>query len=96
MNCCHEKKERSEEEYKSLDNRLARIEGQIRGIRKMLSDSVYCPEILIQCAAVNSAINSFEKELLREHISTCVVDDIQSGKLEVVDELVETIRRIMK
>ena len=62
----------------------------------MLSDSAYCPEILIQCAAVNSAINSFEKELLREHISACVVDDIQSGKLEVVDELVETIKRIMK
>ena len=94
--CCHKTKERSEEETKSLDNRLARIEGQVRGVRKMLSESAYCPDILIQCAAINSAINGFEKELLASHLRTCVIDDIRNGNDEVIDELVDTLKRLMK
>lgn len=97
MDCCNKKtKERSDEEYKSLDNRLARIEGQVRGIRNMLSSSAYCPDILIQCAAVNAAINGFEKELLANHLRTCVAYDIRAGNDEVIDELVDTLKRLMK
>jgi CsoR family transcriptional regulator, copper-sensing transcriptional repressor len=97
--CCHcsqRKKERSPEEYKKLIHRLNRIEGQIRGIKGMVENNAYCPDILIQSAAVNAAINAFNKELLANHIRTCVADDIRSGKDEVIDELVVTLQKLMK
>ena len=94
--CCHKKKERSPEEYKSLINRLSRIEGQIRGIRGMVEKDAYCPDILIQVAAVNAALNSFNKELLANHIKTCVARDIREGKDETIDELVATLQKLMK
>ena len=77
--CCKKTKQRSEEEYKSLIHRLNRIEGQIRGIRGMVERSAYCPDILIQSAAVTAAMNAFNRELLSNHIRTCVVKDIQAG-----------------
>ena len=83
-------------EYKDLVNRLNRIEGQIRGIKKMVERSAYCPDILIQVAAANAALNSFNKELLSNHIKTCVKDDIRQGKDETVDELVKVLQRLMK
>ena len=93
--CCEErKKERSPAEYKDLINRLNRIEGQIRGIKKMVERSAYCPDILIQVAAANAALNSFNKELLSNHIKTCVKDDIRQGKDETVDELVKVLQRL--
>jgi DNA-binding FrmR family transcriptional regulator len=94
--CCERKKERSPEEYKKLIHRLNRIEGQIRGIRGMLENDAYCPDILIQSAAVNAAIHAFNKELLANHIRTCVTNDIRSGKDETVDELVNTLQKLMK
>lgn len=94
--CCCRKKQRSEEEYKSLANRLSRIEGQVRGIRRMLDEDAYCPDILIQVSAVNAALNSFNKVLLAEHIRTCVKDDILAGNDETIDELVATLQKLMK
>ena len=97
--CCHcsqRKKERSPEEYKKLIHRLNRIEGQIRGIKGMVENDAYCPDILIQSAAVNAAINAFNKELLANHIRTCVADDIRNGKDETIDELVVTLQKLMK
>ena len=96
--CCHcsqRKKERSPEEYKKLIHRLNRIEGQIRGIKGMVENNAYCPDILIQSAAVNAAINAFNKELLANHIRTCVADDIRNGKDEAIDELVVTLQKLM-
>jgi DNA-binding FrmR family transcriptional regulator len=93
---CHRTKERSAEEYKSLINRLNRIEGQIRGIRGMVEKSAYCPDILTQVAAVNAALNAFNKELLAQHIRTCVAQDIRAGKDETIDELVATLQKLMK
>lgn len=90
------KKERSEEEYKRLINRLNRISGQINGIRRMVENSAYCTDILIQVAAANAALNSFSKELLAEHIRTCVADNIKNGNDDVIDELVTTLRKLMK
>ena len=78
--CCNRKKERSEKEYKDLVNRLSRIEGQIRGIKRMLDEDCYCPDIITQVAALNAALNSFNKVLLANHIKTCVADDIRNGK----------------
>lgn len=94
--CCKKTKQRSEEEYKSLIHRLNRIEGQIRGIRGMVERSAYCPDILIQSAAVTAAMNAFNRELLSNHIRTCVVKDIQAGNEEVIDELVATLQKLMK
>lgn len=94
--CSQRKKERSPEEYKKLIHRLNRIEGQIRGIKGMVENNAYCPDILIQSAAVNAAINAFNKELLANHIRTCVADDIRNGKDEVIDELVVTLQKLMK
>lgn len=95
--CCHCKtKDRSDEEYKKLINRLSRIEGQIRGIRGMVEKDAYCVDILTQVAAVSAAVSGFTKELLTQHIKTCVTDDIRSGNDEKVDELVAIIQKLMK
>lgn len=95
--CCkHKTKERSEEEYKSLINRLNRIEGQVRGIKRMLEENAYCTDILVQSSAVTAAVNAFNKELLANHIKTCVADDIRAGNDETIDELVATLQKLMK
>lgn len=94
--CCHKTKERSGKEYRDLLNRLNRIEGQVRGIKGMVEKDVYCPDILIQVAAVNAALNSFNRVLLANHIRTCVMRDVQEGKEETIDELVMTLQKLMK
>lgn len=94
--CCRRKTEREAEEKKKLMNRLSRIEGQIRGIQKMLENDAYCNDILVQSSAVSAAMNAFNKELLSSHIHSCVVRDIQEGKTEVVDELMKTLQKLMK
>ncbi len=96
--CCHcdKKRIRSDEEMKKLSNRLCRIEGQVRGLREMLQKDVYCPDILVQVSAVNAALNSFGRELLSEHIRTCVADGIRQGDGEVVEELVSVLQKLMK
>ena len=94
--CCRKKKERSPQEQKRLINRLNRICGQVNGIRSMVENDAYCTDILVQVSAINAALNSFNKELLSEHIRTCVADNIRSGNDDVIDELVETLRRLMK
>ncbi len=97
-NCCctHKTKKREPDEYKKLINRLNRIGGQIRGIKGMVEKDAYCTDILIQIAAVNAALNSFNKELLASHIRTCVANDIREGRDETVDELVNTLQKLMK
>ncbi|MGI6174998.1 MAG: metal-sensing transcriptional repressor [Christensenellales bacterium] len=94
--CLHRTKERSEKEYQGLIHRLNRIEGQVRGIRSMVERNAYCTDILIQTAAATAAINAFNKMLLANHIRSCVVRDIQEGKEEVIDELVEITQKLMK
>ena len=94
--CCHKTKQRSDEEYRSLVNRLNRIEGQVHGIKGMLEKDAYCTDILVQVAAVNAALNAFSKELLASHIRTCVAQDIRDGKDEVIDDLVKTLQKLMK
>ncbi len=83
-------------EYKDLITRLSRIEGQVRGVKKMVEEDRYCVDILTQVSAIQSALNSFNKVLLSQHIKSCVINDIKSGKDEVVDELVETLQKLMK
>lgn len=95
--CCGTRhKKRTEAEQKALLTRLRRIEGQIRGLEKMVENDAYCPDILVQSSAATSALNSFNKVLLGCHIRSCVAEDIRSGKDETVDELCELLQRLMK
>lgn len=95
--CCRNKSTmRSDEQKKALLNRLKRIEGQVRGIQTMIEQNAYCNDVLMQSAAVNAAMNAFNKELLASHIRGCVARDIKEGKDEVIDELVATLQKLMK
>lgn len=95
-NCCHKIKKRSEKEHRDMMNRLSRIEGQVRGVKKMVENDAYCIDILTQVSAINAALNSFNKVLLAEHIKTCVTEDMKAGKEETVDELVKVLQKLMK
>ena len=94
--CSGKTKERAEKEYRDLLNRLSRIEGQVRGVRAMVEQNAYCTDILTQVSAINSALNSFNRVLLANHIKTCVTRDIRDGKEETVDELVALLQKLMK
>ncbi len=97
MECsCHTTKIRDEEEKKKLINRLSRIEGQVRGVRKMIDEDTYCIDVLTQVSAISSALNAFSKELLSKHLHTCVIEDIKAGKEETVDELLLLFQKMMK
>ena len=94
--CSCRKKIRDDREYRDLMNRLKRIEGQVRGLQRMLDEDAYCPDILTQASAVNSALNSFCRVLLSNHLRTCVTEDIRAGRDEAVDELMDTLRKLMR
>ena len=97
-NCCRGERKtvREEEERKKLLHRLARIEGQIRGIRGMVEKDAYCSDILVQCAAVNAALNAFNRDLIARHIETCVARDLKEGRTEAARELAATVQKLMR
>ena len=94
--CCHKTKPREEKELRDLTTRLARIEGQIRGIRAMVEKDAYCPDILTQASAASAALNGFARALLSEHIRPCVAEDVRRGSDETLDELLDTLQKWMK
>ena len=94
--CCEKHTLRAQEEKKKLLNRLRRIEGQVRGLQAMVEADAYCNDVLTQSAAVNAAINAFNRELLAEHLRTCVTRDLKNGHEEIVDELAATLQKLMK
>ena len=87
---------RSENDKKAMITRLKKIEGQIRGLEKMVENDAYCPDILIQASAASSALNSFNKVLLANHLHGCVTDDIKEGRTETIDELCRVMQKLMK
>lgn len=94
--CSKKRKHRSDSEYRSLINRLNRIEGQVRGVKNMLENEAYCTDILTQVSAISAALNAFNRELLSNHIHTCVAENIRRGDDSVIDELVLTLQKLMK
>jgi len=94
--CCCKTKSRSDAEHKDLLNRLNRIEGQVRGIKRMVEEDAYCTDILVQVSAITAALNGFNKVLLANHMKSCVADDIREGSDEKLDELISILHRLMK
>lgn len=94
--CSGKRKDRTDRQKKDLVNRLSRIEGQIRGIKRMIEDDSYCIDVLRQSTAATAALNSFNKVILANHIRTCVKENVENGNDEVIDELVDTIQKLMK
>ncbi len=93
---CARKTERTEEQKKKLLNRLSRLEGQVRGVKKMIENDAYCNDVLVQSAAISAAVDAFSREVLRAHLHSCVIRDIREGRDEVADELMETLERLMR
>jgi DNA-binding FrmR family transcriptional regulator len=91
--CCNRKTVRNEAEITRLTSRLKKIEGQIRGLQKMLEEDRYCLDIINQTSAIESALGSFKKELLVSHIKHCVVEDIRNDSDVSVDELCDLLRK---
>jgi DNA-binding FrmR family transcriptional regulator len=81
---------------KNMMNRLSRIEGQIRGIKKMIDEDIYCDDILNQITSVKAALGGVSKILLEKHIESCVVEKLKNGDEEVMDELMKTISKMIK
>lgn len=96
MDCSEKTTVRSDEDKRSLINRLSRIEGQIRGVKAMIEADKYCKDILVQSSAISHALDSFNREILDAHVKGCVVRDVRNGKDEVVDELIELVHRLMR
>ncbi len=94
--CALRTKIRDEKERRELMNRLKRIEGQVRGLQRMLEEDAWCPDILTQASAVQSALNGFCRTLLASHLHSCVTADIRAGRDEAVDELMEILKKLMR
>lgn len=95
QSCCRTKY-RTDEEKKYLKKRLNILEGQIRGISGMIEDDRYCAEILIQLSAVSKGLQSLGEILIKNHMNTCVVEDIKNNKLETIDEVIELYNKLYK
>ena len=93
-NCGNQRKKlRPVEEKRAIENRLSRIGGQINGIKAMVEEDRYCGDILIQLAAIDKSVKSLAGVLLERHLHSCLVEDIQNGKSESVDEIIELFKR---
>lgn len=97
--CCsanHRKSHHSEKIKKNLDSRLNRIEGQIRGVKRLIENDTYCDDVITQISAIQSALNSVASLLLEGHLKSCVLDRINEGDTEVIDEVLVTFQRLLK
>lgn len=94
--CCNKKTQRSNEEKKLITNRLSRIEGQVKGIKKMVEEDKYCNDILIQLSAIENSIKSLSNHILENHLYSCVTNDLEKGNLEIIDELISLFKKFNK
>ncbi len=91
--CCKKQTKRNESEKKIINNRLNRIEGQVRGVKKMIEEDRYCDDVLIQLSAIDKSIKSLANHILENHMYTCVQNDLEKGNYEIIDEVVNLFRR---
>lgn len=94
--CCGKKTKRNEKEKQLINNRLSRIEGQIRGVKKMIGEDAYCNDVLIQLSAIENSVKSLSNHILENHLYTCVTRDLENGKIETLDEIISLFKRFNK
>ncbi len=94
--CCNKKTHRGEEEKRIINNRIGRIEGQLKGIKKMIQEDAYCNDVLIQLSAIENSVKSLSNHVLEEHLYSCVTRDLEDGKLDTIDELINLFKRFNK
>lgn len=92
----HRKTHRGTKDIELINNRLNRIDGQIKGIKKMVNEDIYCNDVLIQLAAVDKAIKNLSNIILEDHLYNCITDDLENGKLESIDEIISLFKRFNK
>ncbi len=91
--CCKKTKVRTKEQKKALNARINRIAGQLNGVKRMIDEDRYCDDILIQLAAIDKSVKSLSAVILENHMHTCLIENIQTGNLDVVDEIVDLFKR---
>ncbi len=96
QNCCIKKTYRGNEEKKIINNRLSRIEGQLRGIKRMVQEDVYCNDILIQLSAIENSVKSLSNHILENHLYSCVTKDLENRNTEIIDELIGLFKKFNK
>ncbi len=94
--CCDKKTHRTESEKKLLTNRLNRIEGQIKGVKKMISEDAYCNNVLIQLSAIENSVKSLSNVILEKHLYSCIARDLENGEIDTIDEIVSLFKRFNK
>ena len=94
--CCGKKTYRNEEEKKIINNRISRIEGQLKGIKNMIAEDAYCNDILVQLSAIENSVKSLSNHILEKHLYNCVTRDLEDGKLDVIDELINLFKKFNK
>ena len=94
--CCKKTTHRTEEEKKIINNRINRIEGQLKGIKKMVNEDTYCNDILIQLSAIENSVKSLSNHILEKHLYNCVIKDLEAGNLDIVDELIDLFKKFNK
>lgn len=94
--CCDKKTHRAENEKRLINNRLSRIEGQIKGVKKMIAEDVYCNDVLIQLSAIENSVKSLANQILENHLYTCIARDMENGKIDTIDEIISLFKRFNK
>ena len=94
-NQCPHTQHHSDEMKKNMTNRLKRIEGQVRGIAKMINNDVYCDDILNQFASIESALNGVKKILLEQHMKSCIYSQVKEGDEKAMEEIIKTIKKLL-
>ena len=87
---------RSDEEKKAYVVRLNRIEGQIRGIKKMIGEDAYCNDVLVQLSAIENSVKSLSNQILENHLYNCIARDLENGKVDTIDEIISLFKRFNK
>lgn len=93
---CEKKTKRTEKEKQLINNRLNRIEGQIRGVKKMIGEDAYCNDVLVQLSAIENSVKSLSNQVLENHLYNCIASDLENGKVDTIDEIISLFKRFNK
>ena len=94
--CSEKKTKRTEKDKQLINNRLNRIEGQIRGVKKMIGEDAYCNDVLVQLSAIENSVKSLSNQVLENHLYNCIARDLENGKVDTIDEIISLFKRFNK